>query len=354
MNPAAVHLNWKGHVHKSLRAIAIALATPLRRSQVSLEQPIFLWGNGQSGTFILYDLLAASGVFAFPSTQGPRKKGLATQRYKAHDVVLDLKPIEGQLLCWSGVGLPFERSEGWIFDQELTATQAANLDARRILSGYQRLCEGWIWDTRPTRRLLDKSTNYLFMLAALERIFPDARHVFILRDPRLVLSSILRRFKETDYEENFQGFASGFYGNILLPGWQAHQSDPIDLRHAWQVEECIRIGLRWAKRFGKRCFTVRHEELCTDPINVMRRLMPLLEFSYAEGQLERLVTGVAPIVERRWPRGSEDASAAAALYLDIHSTDSLSSINRLAVELGYDDRLCGRCVAAGLVSGEMK
>jgi hypothetical protein len=343
-----------GQVRNLARAWRNALIAPLRRSQVSLDRPVFIWGNGQSGTFILYDLLAASGAFAFPATRGPRKKGLATQRYKAHDIVLDLKPIEGQLLCWSNVGLPFQRSDGWIFDQELAAEQAAKVDIQEVRARYRRLCESWIWDAGPTRRLLDKSTNYLFMLAAIDRVFPDAQHIFVVRDPRLVLSSILHRFKDLSYEENFQGFASGFYGDILLPGWQAKRNASIDLRNAWQVEECIRIGLRWADRLGERCTTVHHEALCANPIDVMHRLMDRLDLTYPEGQLERLVTGVATVVEKRWPIGSEDCDTAAGLFFDHGSAADMTSLNRLAVELGYDGHICGRRPSSALCSCEMK
>ena len=354
MNPTQNNLNWKGRIHKCAQAAGAAFVMPLRSSRVSLDRPVFIWGNGQSGTFILYDLLASSGAFVFPSTRGQRKKGLATQRYKAHEIVLDLKPIEGQLLCWSNVGLPFEHSGRWVFDQELTPTQAMAVDIQRVRSSYRRLCEAWIWEAHPTWRLLDKSTNYLFMLAAIDRAFPDAQHIFALRDPRLVLSSILHRFKDPDYEEKFQGFASGFYGDILLPGWQKQQNASIELRHAWQIEECIRIGLRWAGRLGERCTTVFHEDLCSDPMGVIQELMEKLDIAYPEGKLERLVTGVAPVVERHWPRSAEDCNSAAALFVDPGAIDGLTSLSRLAVELGYDGGFCGRRVAPGRLGGETK
>ena len=157
-----------------------------------------------------------------------------------------------------------------------------------------------------------------------------------------------------NYEENFQGFASGFYGDILLPGWQAKRAASIDVRNAWQVEECLRIGLNWVDRLGERCTTVHHEALCASPINVMHRLMDHLDLAYAEGQLERLVTGVAPIVEKRWPSGGDDGDAAAVLFLDPGSVDDLASLNRLAVELGYDRDVCGRRIQFELCSCEMK
>jgi hypothetical protein len=342
MSAAGTGLNWKGHVHKCARTVGTACIAPLRRSRVSLERPVFIWGNGQSGTFILYDLLAASGAFFFPSTRGPRKKGLATQRYKAHDIVLDRKAVEGILLCWSGVGLPFERRDGWVFDHEMSADEAAALNAETVRARYRHLCEAWTWQDRPTRRVLDKSTNYLFMLSAIERIFPDARHIFVLRDPRLILSSILHRFKDTGYEENFLGYASGFYSDILLPGWEAQRTQPIDLRHAWQVEECIRIGRRWADRLKERCVTVFHEELCADPVRIMHQMKEFLGFAYPHGELERLVDGVAPVSEKRWPAGHRDGDAADALFIDRGSVGHLTAVGRLAVELGYDPDFCGR------------
>jgi hypothetical protein len=247
-----------------------AVSDPLKVSRVTLERPVFIWGNGQSGTYLLYDLLALSGAFAFPSVTGWRKKGLAA--------LMTIKPLEGQLSMWGGMGLPWERVPVWIHDRMLTAKDARNVDVAAVRHRYARLFATWWWQRRPTLRVLDKSPFYLLMTEVIDHVFPDARHVFVTRAPESILDSIVRRFEDPKYrtEENWTGPVTGWYGNILLPGHERRRSWSVADRHRWQVEQVLKIGHRAAKRIGSRCIISRHEDLLANPEAALTRLCQFL------------------------------------------------------------------------------
>jgi hypothetical protein len=252
------------------RLIRIA-SNSLKVSRVSLERPVFIWGNGQSGTYLLYDLVSLSGAFAYPSVTGWRKKGIAH--------LVSIKPVEGEPTMWGGVGLPWDRIPVWIHDRVLTGNDAANIDIKKVRKRYARLFATWFFQPKPILRVLDKSPNYLLMTEVIDQAFPDALHVFAMREREAILDSIVRRFEDPKYrdEENWTGPVTGWYGNILLPGHEERRKWPVKDRHRWQIDQVLEIGHRAADRIGKRCIKTRHEDLLDNPTAALTRLCEFLQ-----------------------------------------------------------------------------
>lgn len=264
-------LNWKGRLHNAAIAAGTQALSPLRRSFVSMDRPVFIWGNGQSGSFLLYDLLAAFGGFAFHTIQGARKKGLAARSIGPY-VFPNGYPHEGLRRFWSGCGLPFEGRDGWTFRSVLTDADDLKVDAYKIRSNYERAATSWRWQSQEPVRILDKCPHYIFMTAAIERIFPDALHIFCVRDKDSVVESIARRFHQPNYEAGWQGYPSGWYGNIMLPGHERLQSASVEARHLWQTEQVLSIGYQAARQLGPRCLISHHEDLLRDPETQLKNI----------------------------------------------------------------------------------
>ena len=259
------------NIHRAFHRLIRIASGPLKASRVTLERPVFIWGNGQSGTYLLYDLLALSEAFAYPSVSGWRKKGIAD--------LMSIKPIEGEPTMWGGVGLPWDRVPVWIHDQVLTAKEANNIDLKTVRKRYSRLFETWVWQDNAILRVLDKSPNYLLMTEVIDRAFPDAVHVFAMRDQEAILDSIVRRFEDPKYrvEENWTGPMTGWYGNILLPGHETRKNWAVRDRHRWQIEQVLEIGHKAADRIGSRCIRTRHEDLLDNPRAALTRICKFLE-----------------------------------------------------------------------------
>jgi hypothetical protein len=240
-------------------------------SRVTLERPVFIWGNGQSGTYLLYDLLALSGAFAYPTVTGWRKKGLAH--------LISMKPIEGEPSMWGGIGLPWDRVPVWVHDRVLTVNDVVNIDLQKVRERYSRLFATWFWESFQILRVLDKSPNYILMTEIIDQAFPDALHVFAMRDADAILDSIVRRFEDPKYriEENWTGPVTGWYGNILLPGHEERRNWSVKDRHRWQIEQVLEIGHRAAERIGGRCIKTHHEDLLADPQAALTRVCNFLD-----------------------------------------------------------------------------
>ena len=81
-------------------------------------------------------------------------------------------------------------------------------------------------------RFLDKYPTYLLITDLIEQVFPGAKHICVVRDPRSVLSSTLRVqinvfLKELGQENIFSGMVPQGYDGYLKRQF-------ID-RHLWQI-----------------------------------------------------------------------------------------------------------------------
>ena len=340
----SIRLKLKARLPPSVIGAGDAFLRPLKRIEASLSKPVFIWGNAQSGTFLLYDLLGLTGQFSYPWTEWPRKKGLAAQKYA---FPRNRTPQEGLLQCWSGVNLPFEKSDGWKFDRELCDVDTDLIDFPKVLRRYAALSLNWRWKTASVVRILDKCPTYVFMLRAIERLFPDALHIWCIRDPRLVLSSIIRRFVDSSYEPSFRGYASGFSGDIMLPGWQAYRETPMEVRHAWQIARCLNICRQWKDRLGERCLTVHHEDLCNRPVTIFKEISEFVGISVRFAERMRTLDGQIKAVKPKvWPASNGEHDNAKALFLNPSTISQLGEIEELALRLGYDARMAGKRICA--------
>ena len=347
-------LKLKARIPPRVTRAARGLVRPLFRNDISLEKPVFVWGNGQSGTFLLYDLLALTGSFAYPWTEWPRKKGVLIEEQLGLSFPRGRTPNEGIPQCWSGVNVAFEKVGGWVFDHELSDSEVDTIHLAEVRNYYTALADKWPWKPVEVVRILDKCPNYIFMIAAIERLFPDALHIWCVRDPRLVLSSIVRRFVERDYESSFQGYPSGFYSDILLPGWETHRNEPLEVRHAWQVETCLAIAQRWQEKLGDRCLTVYHEDLCSRPGSVLASVATFLNIPpFSDHSLLRLRGAIRVVSPKAWPADESERDKCDAFFLQPVTIPQLTQIRELAVRLGYHPDLAGSRHCAGYKGGQL-
>ena len=130
-----------GRVPRVFNRIARIAIDPLTVSRVTLEHPVFSWGNGQSGTYLLYDLLALSEAFAYPSVTGWRKRFGKPHDDQAH------RRREHHM----GRGRATrDRVPVWMHDRVLTGSDMVNEDFREVRKRYSRLFATWPWRAGPS------------------------------------------------------------------------------------------------------------------------------------------------------------------------------------------------------------
>lgn len=119
---------------------------------------------------------------------------------------------------------------------------------------------------RGKERWGDKTPLYMQHLRLLERLFPEARFVHLVRDGR-------------DAALSFLSVPTG----IMTEGW-GHPRDAAGFACQWatEVRDARALGSRVG---GDRCVEVRYEALVADPPGELERICAFANLAYDEGML---------------------------------------------------------------------
>jgi hypothetical protein len=128
--------------------------------------------------------------------------------------------------------------------------------------------------------MVEKTPDNCFRIQMLLKVFPDARFVYVVRDPRGSIASIHKGWTE---ESRFQRFElppdftiKGYSGKSwcfgLPPGWESLDGSTVMeiCAHQWRLynEYCHRDF----PADEQRVLQVRYEEMASDPGPVLRKL----------------------------------------------------------------------------------
>ncbi len=146
---------------------------------------------------------------------------------------------------------------GWTAEDidQLVVAAGSNRDHGALLgTAYDYLTE-----KAGKKRWLDKSPSYISFLDTILDLFPGAKAVIIVRDPRDILASKLRRTKNQ--------------GNY----------DPVWDSLAWRT--AVRTGERARRQYPERVTVVRYEDLVTEPRIVVQQLCEFFDLEFSEDML---------------------------------------------------------------------
>ncbi len=215
--------------------------------------PIFIIGTERSGTNLLRLMLNAHSAIAVPHPPhivkffGPLEAHYGELRREANfrQLVNDVcRMVELHTYPWE-----FRPDR----DQVLRLARDRNL-----LAVYFQLYDQYLAHSGK-RRWACKSTFMIEHVAGILRYHPDARFIFMVRDPRDVAVSAK------------QSIFNHFHVFYTARRWQREQ----------------RIGLEWlAKLPPDRIMLLRYEELLADPEGLLRRLCLFLDEPFEEEMLE--------------------------------------------------------------------
>lgn len=245
-----------------------------------------------------------------------------------------LIPYEGLQRFWIDAGLPFN-SRGLVGPEALTAEII-----RKVRRRYADLEREWFWKQSMEHRILDKTPTYILMIEAIDRVFPDAFHIFCIRDPRAVLNSILRihRFPERSPGPIAQ---TGFW-SVIPPGYEAHTNEPLVERLCWQIEALHEIGLESRKMLGERLVEFHYEWLLEDAHGSAMALFDRIELPEFPG-IKELIPPAFSYYSPPWPRPGAPVAepyGKRRCYTD-EEVGSLSRLDVLVARLGYDRYVVG-------------
>ena len=124
-------------------------------------------------------------------------------------------------------------------------------------------------------RLLEKTPKNALRIPFLRKVFPDAHFVYLYRDPREVLSSMIEAWSSGNYRTypRLPGWTGPAWSLLLVPGWQALIGRPQPEIVARQWEITMRTLLdELANIPGERIHMIRYDHFLADPQAECRRL----------------------------------------------------------------------------------
>ena len=245
-----------------------AIHLPVLVGGAKLNRPVFIIGAPRSGTSLLFAILRSSS-------------GLAHWPGEPHEV-------------WEAYYHPALR--GWesnVLDATDVTPEAAAYIRRQFLL-----------ITGSRHRLIDKTPRNALRFGFLESLFPDAHYVYLRRDGRENVNSLINAWRTTRYKtykldepHSIPGVDPLWWKFVLYPGWRDDRGAPVEVVAAKQWAVCNEHALAASKSIPQERWTeIRYEDLVDDPTPVIGRVMDELELAYEEGVRQRAeATRTTPI-----------------------------------------------------------
>jgi len=230
-------------LHYRLRGLRWDLTRP------EVPDPVFVVGCSRSGTTVTYETLAAAPQFRTFGWEIPQ--------------------------FWNSLHGPL--NNGW--HSEAAAAEVAQPEHRDAAFRYfyQRLGAGWV---------LDKTCINVMRIPYLYRLFPNAKFVFIQRDGRDNISSMMDgwRMGRTDGRFELSQFFGPFpepvainggefteWAFFLAPGWQAYNRASLEEVCAFQWVSANRMALDARKLIPQEQWIhLRYEDIFERPVAMFR------------------------------------------------------------------------------------
>jgi hypothetical protein len=216
-NRVAAHQVLEGRVLRAMLSLpeqpnnVSAPVQPTRVRKPKIERPVFIVAAPRSGSTLLFETLATSSQ-------------LGTVGGEAHWLVEGIESLRP--------GAPNVDSNR--LTAEHASAAVANDIREQILSRLQDHAGQSLSDPG-TRRFLEKTPKNALRIPFFNHIFPDAQFVFLWRDPRENISSIMEAWRSGQWRTypQLEGF-DGPWSLLLPPGWRAMNGRPLADIAAWQ------------------------------------------------------------------------------------------------------------------------
>lgn len=259
LDPDIRRKNLRALIHHS-RGLIFDLTHPL------LPDPVFVIGCSRSGTTITYETLAATPEFLSLKVEIPE--------------------------FWNGIYGPL--NNGWL--SEAAEAENANPEHRHAAFRYfyQRLGQG---------QVLDKTCINTLRVPYLNALFPNARYVFIQRDGRDNISSMMDGWRLGRMDGSFH--LSQYFGPFpepvainhgefrewhffLPPGWREYNHASLEEVCAFQWMSANHLALEGKRLIApERWIQLRYEDLFERPVEMFRDAFERLEVPFTTALQER-------------------------------------------------------------------
>jgi hypothetical protein len=254
------------------------------------DRPVFIVSPPRSGSTMLFETLA----------RAPR---LFTIGDESHQLIEGVPQLSPESRNWDSNRLLADDATPAIAETLRRRFYEALRDRNR-----QRPSPG-----QPVR-LLEKTPKNSLRVAFLTRVFPEARFIYLYRDPRQVLSSMIEAWTTGRFRTYPQlpGWTGPAWSLLLVPGWRELSGRPLHEIVAAQWNAATRLLLDDLEALPvERCTIVRYDALVADPTAGIRRLHEAigLDWDEAEVSLRLSKYTVSPPDADKWRRHAAEIEA---------------------------------------------
>jgi hypothetical protein len=124
-------------------------------------------------------------------------------------------------------------------------------------------------------RMLEKTPKNSLRVPFLARVFPEAHFIYLYRDPRQVLSSMIEAWTSGRFRTypHLPGWTGTAWSLLLVPGWRELTGQPLHEIVAAQWKLTTRLLLDDLQTLpAERCTIARYDALLADPKAEIARL----------------------------------------------------------------------------------
>jgi uncharacterized protein (TIGR03032 family) len=250
-------------VNRGLTAAAPQLSSPgpVRRGRRPrrIEQPIFVVSPPRSGSSLLFETLARS----------PTPYTIGGESHRVIESISKLNPAHN----------------GW-GSNRLTAEEADELVVSRLEAGFVALLRDRDGTPPPADgrvRLLEKTPKNALRVPFLAKAFPDAQFVYLYRDPRETLSSMLDAWRSGKFVTypDLPGWSGLPWSLLLVPGWRELRDTDLATTVAQQWATTTEMLLDDLQALdGSRWCVAAYDRLISDPQAEITRICDFVGFEW--------------------------------------------------------------------------
>jgi hypothetical protein len=260
------------------------------------DRPIFIVSTPRSGSTLLFETIA----------QAPKLFSLGRE---SHRFIEGLAPFTPAAHAWKS--------------NRLTGADAGNPAVHLLTDAFYANLKDR--DGRPATdsvRMLEKTPKNALRVPFLDAIWPDGLFLYLYRDPRQGLASMIRAWESGKFQTypRLQGWTGLPWSMVLVPGWQELSGRPLPEIVARQWAAATDILIDDLERLEKhRTIGVDYEKFLEDPQGLSERLAKGLDLDWDRTlpdslppsrmtltapradkwrELEREIAAVWPFVER--------------------------------------------------------
>ncbi|MFW6221381.1 MAG: sulfotransferase family protein [Fibrobacterota bacterium] len=255
--------------------------------------PVFIIGHWRSGTTLLHQLLACDSALWAPTLfqccyphsfmtarqfVEPVLRAFLSATRPMDNVSLGMdEPQEEENALFRMTGysplerLIFARSEEYFLAGENTFLPKEAIRKKKWRDSFLFFAAKLSYATQ--RRLVFKNPFNILRVAELVDIFPEARFIYIYRDPYTVIQSTQRMWSITGRD------------NAMNPGWRAPSLEEVAQQYV-RLETRLQESLQDVE--SSRTFKLSFEDLENYPIEQLRRLYSHWSWSFPDSLRQRI------------------------------------------------------------------